>query len=336
MVEATAEAVRRKDAMEKREVFVGVDLGGTNIKVGLVTPNGEVIAENSIPTEADGGVAHVLDRMAGGVRGLMERAKGGVVVRGVGVGSPGQVDVEKGVVREPPNLPGWDEVGLGSALEEMLDLPVVVDNDANVAALAEFAYGAGQGVSEMLMVTLGTGVGGGLILRGKLYRGARGAAGEFGHTIVQQDGPLCGCGRRGCVEAFVGTRGILRRLREQLDAGAVSMLSSIDSKRVMPKDISEAASRGDGVALEVLRETGMYLGVGLGNVANLLNLERVVVGGGVANAGEFILGPARESLARVAHKVSRETIRVVKAALGGWAGIVGAARLAMTESRTGR
>lgn len=317
--------------MGQQKLFVGIDLGGTNIKGGVVKTAGEVIIEKKIPTEAQGGVDHVLDRICTCVQELIKNVGERAKVSGVGIGVPGLVNVKEGVVREPPNLPGWSEVWVGPEMKKRLGLSVTVDNDANVAALGEFAYGAGRGVTEMLMITLGTGVGGGLVLRGEIYRGGKGAAGEFGHIIIQQDGPLCGCGNKGCVEAFVGLQGILRCAREKLESGRKSLLSQIDPSRMTPKDISEAAIEGDDVALEVLREVGGHLGVGLGSVANLLNIERVVVGGGVANAGDLILDPARESLNRVAFAVSRETIEVVPAVLGEQAGLVGAARLAMKE-----
>ena len=315
------------------DVYVGVDLGGTNIKSGLLTDAGEVIAEKATDTEAEGGVTHVLDRMADLVSELMESAGSQFRVVGVGVGVPGQVDVRVGAVREPPNLPGWIEVKVESEMKKRLGLPVSMDNDANAAALGEFAYGAGRGVTEMLMVTLGTGVGGGLILRGEVYRGAVGAAAEFGHVIVQRYGWVCGCGRKGCVEAYVGTRGILRFVEEKLRSGRESLLRNIEPGRMTPKAIFESASRGDEVAVEVFRDVGEYLGVGLGSVANLLNIERVVIGGGVAKAGEFIFGPTRRSLAETALAASRDVIDVVPAALGERAGFIGAARLAILKSK---
>lgn len=315
--------------MIAQDVWIGIDLGGTFIKAGLVTESGEVLAEDQIPTEDEAGPGHVLDRIALLVKRLSELPDKKDRVKGVGVGIPGQVTFETGVVRDPPNLEGWGRVEAKAELEKRLGLSVFVDNDANVAALGEHAFGAGRNTTEMLMVTLGTGVGGGLVLRGEVYRGAVGGAGEFGHMVIQMNGPVCNCGRRGCVEAFVGTAGILRNVREKLESGRDSILKSIDPDSMMPKHVGEAAAEGDAVAIDVLRETGEYLGIGLGSAANLLNLERAVIGGGVAKAGEFILGPARESMKRIAHTVSRESIDLVPAILGNEAGIAGAGRLAM-------
>lgn len=316
--------------MSESIVFIGIDLGGTDIKGGLVSGEGKILVEEKLPTEADRGVDHVIGRMASLIDSL-EKKSNGKAVGGVGIGVPGQVNFKEGTVTEPPNLPGWGVVPVKAALEERTGKNVYIDNDANVAALGEFAYGAGQGCSEMLMVTLGTGVGGGLVLNGHIYRGAVGGAGEFGHMIIDTDGPICGCGRKGCIEAFVGTAGILNRMHEQLTSGRDSLLNRMDEEKVTPKDISDAAERGDTVASKVLRDTGLYLGVGLGNVANLLNLERIVVGGGIAQAGELLLDAARLKLGEVAHTVSREIINVVPAKLGNKAGLVGAAYLAFVE-----
>jgi glucokinase len=317
-----------RNSMSDKSFYIGMDLGGTNIKCGLVTGDGVLIQEKRTATEADGGVDHVLGRMEELIRNTAA-VRPDSEIRGVGIGMPGLVDAEGGVFIEGPNLKGWTNVNLNERLGGRLGMPICIDNDAHVAALGEFAFGAGRGSTDMLMVTLGTGVGGGLVLNGKLYRGKRNTAGEFGHTTIQMDGPLCNCGRRGCIEAFVGKNGIIRNLIAKLDSGRASSLASKDRNRLEPLDISLAAGKGDGLAVEVLRETGEYLGVGLGNAVNLLNLERIVVGGQVADAGDFILRPARDALDRIALKVPRETVRIVPAELGNSAGIIGAARLAM-------
>ncbi len=317
--------------MNEQELFVGIDLGGTNIKGGLVSKNGEIVVKKKIPTEVDGGVNHVLNRIKQLVHELTESINNNIPIRHMGIGMAGQVDAKRGVFLEGPNLPGWHGVNAVKELTKLLNISVAVDNDANLAALAEFTYGAGKGARDMLMVTLGTGVGGGLILGGKIYHGAGGLAGEFGHITIQQDGPVCKCGRRGCVEAFVGTYAIIRQVREKIDAGQESLLKKIDPGKMTPKDVSIAAAQGDKVALEVLRDVGTYLGIGLANVVNLLNIERVVVGGGVANAGKFILEPARESLNKSALTNLAKMVTVVPSVLGEQAGIVGAAMLAVLE-----
>jgi glucokinase len=309
-------------------LYIGMDLGGTNIKAGLVTGDGKILEEREVATEVQGGVDHVLNRMAEVIRGLA-RTSGQVKVKGAGVGLAGQINVKRGIYHSGPNFPGWSNVPVASELEKRADVPVVIDNDANLAALGEYAFGAGRGVTEMLMVTLGTGVGGGLILNGQLYHGASDAAGEVGHTSIHPDGPVCACGRRGCLEAYVGTRGILCRLKEKLDSGAETVLRQKAYNSIAPKDIGMAAEKGDRIAAEVLQETGDILGFGLANFADILNIERIVVGGGVANAGDLILQPAREALQREALKVVGDACTIVKAELGNTAGLVGAARAAM-------
>lgn len=308
-------------------LFIGIDLGGTDIKGGLVATDGRVVYETKIPTEADLGPDHVMDRMAELVHRLVAHTD--LPVSGVGIGVPGQVLVDEGVLVEAPNLRGMDSIPIAREMERRLSLPVILDNDANVAALGEFAFGAGRGTQQMMMVTLGTGVGGGLILDGRIYRGARGGAGEFGHTVVEADGEVCGCGRQGCVEAYVGTMGLLNSVERRLKMKGTSSLSAIPVEERQPRDISEAADAGDEMAQTVLASAGHMLGVALGSVANLLNLEKIVVGGGVAAAGERILGPARVALSETALKVSLDSVEIVAAQLGNAAGLAGAARLAM-------
>ncbi len=314
--------------MVHNELFIGIDLGGTTLKGALVNVEGHILEEKSVPTEVAGGVEHVMSRMMGVIRYLVSSA-GKVPVTGVGIGCPGQVNVRKGIFHGGPNFPGWKDVALVFEIERRVGIPAVIDNDANLAALGEYAYGGGKGVEDMLLLTLGTGVGGGLILNGELYRGSTDAAGEVGHTVISLDGPECGCGRRGCLEAYVGTKGILNRLREKLERGEVSVLRG--KGEATPKDIAEAAAGGDRVAMEVLREIGDLLGIGLANFANLLNVEKIVIGGGVADAGELLLGPARERMEREVLQVVRESVRLVKAELGNLAGRIGAARLAMLD-----
>jgi len=315
--------------MKKHEIYVGVDLGGTNIKAGWVSSDGKIILEQEIPTGVDEGVETVIDRIEKLVCEMVQQVGKDYDVKSMGIGMPGQIDVKQGIFIEGPNMPGWQNVELVAILRNRFKFPVMMDNDANVAALGEAVFGAGQGATELLMITLGTGVGGGLILRGKVYRGATDVGGEFGHTIIQFNGPVCGCGRRGCIEAFIGTRGILNRLKEKLESGRDSLLSKIVWEQIMPKDISEAAEKGDEVALEVLRDTGYYLGVAMASVVNLLNLEKIVVGGGVARAGDLIMKPARVSLDQYVLEVSGKTVQVVEAKLGSSAGLIGAAQLAM-------
>ncbi len=311
------------------EAYAGIDVGGTQVKIGFVNSEGEVLVQTKIDTLADSGYEPILQRIAETVHTL-QKDHPEYTLKAAGVGMAGQLNVKEGILIETQNLSGWDNVPMGQILKDKLQLPVFIDNDATVAAWGEFLFGAGKGTSHMLMVTLGTGVGGGLILNGKLFHGANDVAAEFGHTKIAIDGPMCACNRQGCLEAFIGTRGLLNRVNGKIFSGWKSTLSNIPREKLTPKDISEAALKGDEVANDVLRETGEYLGLALSNVANLLNLEIVVVGGGVANAGDLIFEPARKVMFQKALTVHAETISLVPASLGESAGLIGAAALAFS------
>ena len=310
---------------------LGADLGGTRLKVGLFRENGTVVKEENVAAQVDRGVDHVLHRMVTVFENIIRVAGNGMPVEGVGLGIAGLIDGWNGIVREAPNLPGWRDIPVKHYLENRLQIPVIMDNDANVAALAEFCFGAGQGVNSMMMVTLGTGVGGGLIFGGEIYRGEGGLAGEFGHTVVDLDGPPCHCGNKGCIESFIGNYAILQRFFHELDQGGSSTLESTPREKISVETISQAGNQGDSLARRVFTDAGRALGVGFANIVNLLNIKRFVVGGGVAKAGKMILDPAREMMRKTAFKASLERVDVVPAKLGDRAGMVGAARLARVD-----
>ncbi len=320
--------------MEGRSCTIGIDLGGTDIKFGLVDDTGVFITERKIATEVQFGKDHVLGRIVDCVNDIQGKISG-YQVNAIGLGMPGQIIVEQGLLVDSPNLPGWHQVYVAEYLEEKLGMPVTMDNDANLAALGEFAFGAGRGVLNMMMVTLGTGVGGGLVINGSLYRGAKGIAGEFGHIVVRDGGELCSCKRHGCVEAYVGTAGMLRNLQSKIDAGEKTVLRDIAENERTPKHLSSAALNGDKTAEKVLAEAGYWLGVGLGSVLNLLNLEKIVIGGGVAGAGDLIMKSAQEAMKKKSLSVAYETCEVKNAQLGNKAGIAGAARLAQLSVQAG-
>jgi len=312
-------------------VAIGLDLGGTNIKGGVVDADGKVLAQGEVPTLANEGPDAIVGRMAKLAEEM--RAKAPTPPVGVGVGSPGPLDPTTGMLYFTPNMPGWDNYQLGAKLAEKLKLKVVVDNDANVAALAEFRWGAGKGTKTMLLLTLGTGIGGGVIFDGALVNGPRVTAGEVGHIIINDKGPKCGCGNHGCLEAYCGTEGILARAKALLELpGTVSILREMSGReyeKLTPALISQAAGKGDGVAISILKETGRLLGVGIASLVNLFAPEIVVLGGGVARAGEFIFMPVREEVRRRAMRPASEWVKVVPAAMGNDAGTVGAAALVL-------
>jgi glucokinase len=312
-----------------KKVFGGIDLGGTTIDIGLVSAHGEILCTSKIPSNVSNGPDHTIDRIADAVIACASEY-GESDVGAIGIGIAGLVDNQNGILREATNLPGWTNVRLADRLQEKLGLPVKVDNDANVAALGEYAFGAGRGYPHMMMVTLGTGVGAGLILDGQIFHGAHQAAGEFGHITIDHHGPLCGCGAPGCVEAYVGTQGILRQVRELLPRFPDSPLGDINEHVLTPKDIYNKAELNDALALQVFADAGQALGFGLVSVVNLLNIQRVVLGGGVAAAGDFLIKSAQNILDEFSLNNSDEPVQIVRAQFGEYAGIIGAASLAMT------
>jgi len=322
--------------MMRRAWAVGVDFGGTNIKYGLVDRRGRVAASVSLPTRA---FARPQAFIEGTVRTVERLARSAGVrttqLRGVGIGAPGLIDGRRGVVHSLVNVPGWREVPLAARLSRRLGVRVAVDNDANLFALGEWRWGAGRGARDLVCLTLGTGVGGGIVIGGRLYRGVRGTAGEIGHMVIDAGGPRCGCGRRGCLEALVGTAAILR-----LGRGAMSHSSRLRALvraahgRLMPRLIGRAARAGDPAARRVWVEIGRRLGVGLANLVNLLNPERIVIGGGVSNNWTLFAPAMRKTLRAEAMDVPGRTVRVVRTALGDRAGILGAAVLVWEEAGT--
>ena len=295
---------------------VGVDFGGTNIKLGLVTPQGRVACAQVLDSRPLRRPAAFVEGIARAVESLA-RAAGTPVsrLRGISVGAPGPVDVRRGVVYSMVNVPGWRHVPLGPLLERRLRRPCRVDNDVNVFTLGEWRFGAARGYRHVIGLTLGTGLGGGLLLNGALFRGASGAAGEAGHMVMDPAGPPCGCGRRGCFEQLV-------------NAGAVVKLAR---RWRSSKLVGEAARAGDARARRVWVEIGRRLGHGIANLVNLINPECVVVGGGVANNWALFAPALRATLRAEAMAVSARAVRIVRARLGDQAGILGAAVLVWGE-----
>ncbi|NPA91812.1 MAG: ROK family protein [Chloroflexi bacterium] len=307
---------------------VGVDLGGTQIRAGLVRPNGEVLRRVSTATRSEEGIDAVVDRIEALIRQVLPSPPSRV--RGIGVAAPGALDPYRGVIRFAPNLVGWVDVPLGHMLEERLGLPVILGNDANVAALAEHRYGAGQGVRDMIYITVSTGIGGGIIVDGRLLVGHKGYAGEIGHQTVEDGGPRCKCGNVGCLEALASGTAIAREARVAIAAGESTRLRALcdgDIWRVDARMVAQAAREGDAVALRILQRAGHYLGVGIVNLIHLFNPRRIILGGSVMKAGDLITGPMWEVIETRAWSVSREEFDIVPAALGDNVGILGAAAL---------
>jgi len=313
---------------------VGIDLGGTNIKGGLVRPDGSVVLSKSIKTEPEGGTAHVVERIASVANGLLAEAKVQPAdVAGVCVGSPGPLDSRKGFIYEAPNL-RWKDVHLSALLAPLVGVPVFVENDANVAAYGEAWAGAARNSRCALMLTLGTGVGGGIVIDGEVWRGVTDTGAELGHMTINYGGPKCACGSTGCIEMYASATAVARRMKEAVLAGRKSSLSAavrageeIDSKR-----IHEAALAGDPLAREILAETGRFLGIAIASYVNIFNPDYVILHGGLVNAGELLLGPMRDAMKARCFHASQRGLQVLPSALKGDAGIVGAAGIAFRRA----
>lgn len=313
--------------MERNSV-IGVDLGGTNVRSAVVDEAGRITHHNKLSVAGSRSADAVIDRIIACVSQTMDGC-GRERVVGVGVGTPGLIIAETGIVVYAPNVPGWTDLPLKAILENRLNLPVAIENDANAAAIGEHWVGAGKGVRHMICMTLGTGVGGSIILNNQIWRGANGAGGEVGHTTVIENGVLCGCGAPGCLEAYASAPAIARQAREALLDGQDSMLTQLcgsDPRALTSAMVAEAAQAGDPVAFAVMHRSATLLGVAIASLTNLLNPELFVIGGGVINAGNLIFDPIWEEVHRRAYKWSASILRIVPAALGDDAGIIGAAR----------
>jgi glucokinase len=319
---------------------IGIDLGGTAIKAAVVDKESGILTDSRIFTDTASGPSGIVRQLAAIIADFYRSASRTVDpgnFAGVGLGAPGAVDAEKGVLSYPPNLPGWAVFPLRDELEqclkdqEQLSIQVLIDNDANVAAFGEAVYGAGQEFRDFLMVTLGTGVGGGIVLNRKLYRGAHGTAGELGFMILDFEGPTLHAGIRGTLESLIGKKAILALARRMIDASptgsSVGNLCNNDYTRLSPRHLEYAAHEGDEVSLAVWERVGTILGVGLANVTALMDIRKFVIGGGISAAGNLILVPALNQLRNSMLPSMHEGLELVPAFLGNKAGMYGAAAL---------
>ncbi len=311
---------------------IGIDLGGTKVAAGVMDYNGRIYGKGHRATEVQRGSAIVVDNLLLAVRDAVNRSPRRVreKIGGVGVGAPGLVDASSGTVLLAPNL-RWENVALGTILSEHLRLPVRVDNDANCAALGEQWAGAARGKRHVVMVTLGTGVGGGLIIDGRIYRGAFGLAGELGHIPVDDSGPRCGCGRHGCLEVYSSASAVAARGREAVAQGRGNSIRDHAHHtyrgKVDARSVLAAAQSGDPTASGILSDAARRLGCVLAGVVNALNPEMIVVGGSLARAGDLLLDPIRAEVACRALGGPARQVDIVGARLGNEAGLVGAATL---------
>jgi len=314
--------------------IVGIDIGGTNIVVGTVAADGsEVLGLVSEPTFSEQGAEAVLGRIVRLARASIAAAHDREVV-GVGIGSPGPLDTTRGVVLLTPNL-GWVNYPLRELITRALGMPATLDNDANCAIFGEWWRGAARGADHVVGLTIGTGIGGGIVLSGEIYRGASDIAGEIGHMTIDSTGRRCKCGNYGCLEAYASGPAIAARAVEGIEAGAETSLPkyvNADLSRITAQVVYEAAHDGDGYALEVVRDTAKFLGAGVANIINVFNPQVVVICGGVTLAGDRLFAPLRSEVKRRAFKPAVDVCRIVPGELAGTAGVYGAAAVFMKRT----
>jgi glucokinase len=319
--------------MSKKKFTVGVDLGGTTIKVGLVDEKGKIVKKVSSDSNSSKGPEAVIKQIKKGIEEVIKGNREKIL--GIGIGAPGAVKLKKGTVENPPNFPGWGKVHLGNILQKEFDCDVYVENDANAAAIGELIYGAGKYYKNFIMITLGTGVGGGIIIDKKIYRGDTGIAGELGHITIDSSGPKCKCGSIGCIEAYIGKDYLIERTKIKLKERNDSILLKLTNGNLnllTPKLIQSAVEQGDDFSKSVVVDTGTKLGYALASAVHVLDIATIIIGGGIAGFGKLLFDAVESSLKERVMKSFRDRITVKPAKLKNEAGIKGASALVFYKS----
>ncbi|MDD4569559.1 MAG: ROK family protein [Tepidanaerobacteraceae bacterium] len=309
---------------------IGIDLGGTKIATGLINERGEIIKKVTMPTLAAEGPKTVIAQVKVSVYEVIKKASIDInEILAIGVGAPGPMDVEKGVIKNPPNLQGWDDIPLHNILLDEFKLPIGLENDANAAALGENLYGSGKGIDNFMYITISTGIGGGVVVDGKLFKGANGNAAEIGHSTINFEGPLCGCGNKGCWAAYASGSALARFAREGIKNGQKTVIKDIvGDENIKAEHIFAAAKQGDDYAIELIGREGYFLGVGLANMVNIFNPECIAIGGGLTHEWDMFYDRMLYVMKEKALKANVEIVKVVKATLGSDVGMIGAAAVA--------
>lgn len=310
------------------EVVAGIDIGGTKIAVALENLNGERIAARRLPTQIESGAYAIIETISQAIEEMLDENQSKLIALGIGCPSP--LDIEKGLVMSPSNLRDWNRFPIVKLFRQRFDVPVALDNDANAAALGEYVYGAGRGFGNIVYVTVSTGIGGGVVINGEIHHGVNTGAGELGHTIVQPNGVRCNCGSIGCLETICAGVHIARRAKERLAIGEPSLMNEMvaDISEVSAKTVVEAVRRNDKLAIEIWDETTRFLALGIGNAITLLAPQAVIVGGGIAGAGDLLFAPLRRLLPQFVSMIPADKIKILPAELGGESGVCGALVLA--------
>ena len=320
------------------EYFWGMDLGGTNVVIGLLDSQGQMLVRESHPTRAELGPGAMVKRVAAVCAGVREKKRiPPGQIKAMGIGSPGPLCLAEGKIIKAGNLPGFDNFALRAELSRLLNIPAVLDNDANAACWGEFWLGAGKDISDMVLFTLGTGIGGGIVCEGELVHGSADNGAELGHMIIELDGRLCNCGQHGCLEAYASATHTVKRAEESLKQGSDSSLQKIlkEEGRLTCKDIFEHAKEGDKLSLEVVEGTARALAAACVNMNHITEPQRVVLTGGMIHAGDILLELVRQHYAQLMWKLSSSSMEICYAQLGDSAGVMGAAGLARQAYQEG-
>jgi glucokinase len=313
-----------------------VDLGGSKILSVIAEGDGCRVGEDRRPTSAKEGPEVVLERVVTSLETALANAglqQDDLVA--VGICSPGPCDIDNGVICSAPNLPGWRDVPICRYVGERLGALALLENDANAAAVGEYVYGAGRGCRHLIYMTVSTGIGGGFIIDGRLYRGATGVAGELGHMTIDPHGPVCGCGNHGCLEALASGTAVAARGEELVAQGSSALLAELaqEQGRLTAETVAQAAGRGDVACRGIIRRAGYYLGIGFASYVNIFNPEIIVIGGGLAKVGDLLLAPARAEMEARAMPEALEAVQMKLAELGDYAGVMGMVALLREERR---
>jgi glucokinase len=318
-------------------LILAIDLGGTKILTSVINPEGEMLSRDHSVTPAAEGPEGVIQAILESAGRALEGASVGIDrVSAVGIGAPGLADTEAGVLFTSPNLPGWKNVPLRDILQEKLKKKAFLINDGSAGAIGEHCFGAAKGVAHFIYITISTGIGGGVVVEGKVLNGFKGMAGEIGHMTISDEGPLCHCGNRGCWEALASGTALAKEARRRIETGADTTILSFaagDIDKVSAQAVYSAAEKGDPLANELILKLGYYLGVGVANLINIFNPEMIVIGGGLSNMGDRLFKPAHKVVEERAFNRAFRTVRFVKAVLGRNSGVLGAAAFALGEMK---
>ena len=314
---------------------LAIDLGGTKIIAAIISNKGQIVAKERCLTLADEGPQPVIRRIFSAIDHLLsQRNINPSQLDSISIAAAGAIDFKKGLITSSPHLPGWHDVPLRDIVEEKYKVNTFLINDASAAALGEHHFGAGQGVNNLILLAVGTGIGGGIILNGRLYSGASGSAGEIGHITIDVGGPKCDCGNTGCLEALVSGTAVAKEAIRRIKQGERSSLTKAvggEIEDITAEEVLTAAWDGDSLASEIILKAATYLGVGLANIVNIFNPEMIIIGGGIAKMGDLLLNPARQVVRERAFQLSAQVVQIVPAQLGDDAGVLGAAVFAFQQ-----